>query len=64
MRGVRVGPDEREEERAVLLYFGGNAEPVVANAWAMLGLRFVTAYLVDYRGYGESEGRPSERRAA
>jgi len=57
LRGVRV---QAQEERTVLLYFGGNAEPVVANAWPMLGLGSVTAYLIDYRGYGDSEGYPSE----
>ncbi len=57
LRGVRV---RAEEERVVLVYFGGNAEPVAANAGAMLALREVTAYLIDYRGYGDSEGTPSE----
>lgn len=57
LRGVRV---RAHEERTVLLYFGGNAEPVVSNVWPMLGLRSVTAYLIDYRGYGDSDGTPSE----
>lgn len=57
LRGVRVLP---QAGRTVLLYFGGNAEPVVANAYDMLRLGSVTAYLIDYRGYGESEGSPSE----
>lgn len=49
------------EREAALLYFGGNAEDVSAN----LG-DFDTAfadravYLVNYRGYGGSTGRPSE----
>lgn len=58
LRGVRVGV---QEGNTVLLYFGGNAEAVVYNAWAMLRLAAVTAYLIDYRGYGDSEGLPSER---
>ena len=44
-----------------LVYFGGNAEDVYHNADEFR--RFfpgVTAYLVNYRGYGGSEGRPSE----
>ena len=58
LRGVRV---LASEGNTVLLYFGGNAEPVVYNALPMLGLASVTAYLIDYRGYGDSEGSPSER---
>ena len=57
LRGIRV---RAVEERIVLLYFGGNAEPVVSNAAPMLTLPSVTAYLIDYRGYGASEGSPSE----
>jgi uncharacterized protein len=44
-----------------LIYFGGNAEDVGANVTefdAVLPLRAV--YLVNYRGYGGSTGRPSE----
>ncbi len=58
LRGVRV---LASEGNTVLLYFGGNAEPVVYNAWPMLELASVTAYLIDYRGYGDSEGSASER---
>lgn len=57
LRGVRVLAQEGD---TVLLYFGGNAEPVGYNALAMLRLATVTAYLIDYRGYGDSDGRPSE----
>lgn len=58
LRGVRVRA--QGDERVVLLYFGGNAEPVVANVRPMLALPSVTTYLIDYRGYGDSEGSPSE----
>jgi alpha-beta hydrolase superfamily lysophospholipase len=58
LRGVRV---LAQEGNTVLLYFGGNAEPVVYNALPMLRLASITAYLIDYRGYGDSEGSPSER---
>lgn len=47
--------------RAALLYFGGNAEDVGANIPdfdAAFPERAV--YLVNYRGYGGSSGRPSE----
>ncbi len=47
-------------ERA-LIYFGGNAESVAGSA-AELAQQFNehTVYLVNYRGYGGSDGSPSE----
>ncbi|KPJ79952.1 MAG: hypothetical protein AMJ58_10205 [Gammaproteobacteria bacterium SG8_30] len=48
--------------RNALVYFGGNAEDV---AWSIdpLSAAFPdrSLYLVNYRGYGGSSGRPSER---
>jgi pimeloyl-ACP methyl ester carboxylesterase len=51
----------RGSPAALVIYFGGNAEEVswlteVADKFAGWSL-----LLVNYRGYGESEGRPSER---
>lgn len=47
---------------AALVYFGGNAEEV---SWNLDGLAAAfpdrTLYLVNYRGYGGSTGRPAER---
>jgi pimeloyl-ACP methyl ester carboxylesterase len=44
------------------LYFGGNAEDVYFNADEFRHfLPDVTTYLVNYRGYGGSEGKPTER---
>jgi uncharacterized protein len=58
LRGWEVNPGR---ERA-LVYYGGNGEGL---AWLVeeLSTRFPdhTSYLVAYRGYGASEGRPSER---
>jgi fermentation-respiration switch protein FrsA (DUF1100 family) len=58
LRGWEVNPGR---ERA-LVYFGGNAEGL---DWLVpeLGTRFPghTSYLLAYRGYGASEGRPSQR---
>jgi fermentation-respiration switch protein FrsA (DUF1100 family) len=59
LRGWLTRP--RGERTPLLIYFGGNAEEVswmVTEApplgdWALL--------LVNYRGYGRSEGRPGER---
>jgi uncharacterized protein len=48
-------------QRAALIYFGGNAEDVSANL-ADFDSAFAdrAVYLVNYRGYGGSSGRPSE----
>jgi pimeloyl-ACP methyl ester carboxylesterase len=44
-----------------LLYFGGNAEDVAGNVEAFAqALPDRSLYLVNYRGYGGSSGRPSE----
>jgi uncharacterized protein len=44
-----------------LLYFGGNAEDVAANLDAFAAaFPQHSLYLVNYRGYGGSSGRPSE----
>lgn len=44
-----------------VIYFGGNAEAVVRNA-PVFGRLFSdhTLYLMNYRGYGGSEGKPTE----
>ncbi|MBW8368984.1 MAG: lysophospholipase [Arenimonas sp.] len=57
LRGWVVNPGQRD----ALVYFGGNAEPVRG-----MSLRLAewfpdhTHYVVAYRGYGASEGEPSE----
>ena len=44
-----------------VLYFGGNAEAVVGNAYFFNKvLPDRTVYLVNYRGYGGSSGKPTE----
>ncbi|HXW73285.1 MAG TPA: alpha/beta hydrolase [Steroidobacteraceae bacterium] len=49
------------EQRAAVIYFGGNAEDVGANL-ADFAAAFTdrALYLVNYRGYGGSSGHPSE----
>jgi pimeloyl-ACP methyl ester carboxylesterase len=48
--------------RAALLYFGGNAEDVGASIGRFAErLPGHSLYFVNYRGYGGSSGRPSER---
>jgi len=44
-----------------IIYFGGNGEAVVANAYFFnKTLPGYTVYLVNYRGYGGSTGKPTE----
>jgi pimeloyl-ACP methyl ester carboxylesterase len=44
-----------------IIYFGGNGEAVVANAYFFNeALSDYTVYLVNYRGYGGSTGKPTE----
>lgn len=47
--------------RKALIYFGGNGEAVIANA-EKFSKTFpdLTIYLVNYRGYGGSSGKPTE----
>jgi hypothetical protein len=47
---------------SALIYFGGNAEAVIFNA-LKLSNNFPnkTIYLVNYRGYGGSSGKPTSR---
>ena len=58
LRGWEVNPGQRRG----LIYFGGNGEGV-HGLREELEHRFPhhTSYLLAYRGYGASEGRPSER---
>ncbi len=57
---VHVSHQARPGHRA-LIYFGGNAEDVSLTRAELAALLPDTAlYLLHYRGYGGSEGRPSE----
>jgi len=50
-----------EGKSNALIYFGGNGEAVVFNAERFIpAFTDVTIYLVNYRGYGGSTGKPSE----
>jgi hypothetical protein len=57
LRGWRVNPGRRD----AIVYFGGNAESIESMA-PRLAAWFPehTSYLLAYRGYGASDGRPSE----
>ena len=53
----RINPGQR----VAILYFGGNAEDVAQNIAAYKqAFPKHSIYLTNYRGYGGSEGRPSE----
>jgi pimeloyl-ACP methyl ester carboxylesterase len=57
LRGWVVNPDKPDP----ILYFGGNAERVEANREAFARLfPERSVYLLAYRGYGASDGEPSE----
>lgn len=58
LRGYRANPGRAH----VLLYFGGNAEAVAASVANLAAqLPGITVIGFDYRGYGGSQGEPSER---
>lgn len=58
---LKVWTVRRPGPRA-LIYFGGNAEDVALNLPSFLSaFPEHSLYLVNYRGYGGSSGRPSER---
>ena len=58
---IRISARELDTDRAIL-YFGGNAENVAYNLPDFKN-RFPNhaIYLMHYRGYGGSEGKPSEK---
>ncbi|MFT4606869.1 MAG: pimeloyl-ACP methyl ester carboxylesterase [Urechidicola sp.] len=48
-------------KRKAIIYFGGNAEQISGNINLFEAvLQEYSVYLVDYRGYGRSEGKPTE----
>ena len=51
-----------EGKNDALLYFGGTAESVIYNAEDFLtSFPLHTIYLLNYRGYGQSSGHPTEK---
>jgi pimeloyl-ACP methyl ester carboxylesterase len=52
---------EADGPAPLLIYFGGNAEEVSWVLPELSRIRGWSALVVNYRGYGGSEGRPSER---
>ncbi len=61
--GRRLRPHGIATSEMVLLWFHGNAGNLSQRAELMLELARIPAqvFIVDYRGYGRSEGRPNEK---
>ena len=51
---------EVNEQRPLLVYYGGNAEEVSGNLASLPRLGAGSYLLMNYRGYGDSGGQPSE----
>jgi hypothetical protein len=48
------------EENPLLIYYGGNAEEVSYNLWHIDRYNTNSFLFMNYRGYGNSEGKPTE----
>lgn len=60
LHGWRVPDSRRQTNSPLIIYFGGNAEEVSGNL-AEFRTRGITNFLmVNYRGYGNSTGKPTE----
>ena len=51
---------EATEKELLIIYFGGNAEEVSGNILSIGRIRASCFLLMNYRGYGDSEGSPSQ----
>ncbi len=58
LRGWLVAPDNIKSN--LLIYYGGNAENIFFSISEFTGYSDFSSLLVNYRGYGSSDGRPSE----
>jgi len=47
--------------RPLVVYYGGNAEEVSGNLWDLPRLKAGAFLFMNYRGYGDSEGKPSQK---
>jgi len=52
---------ENPENHPLILYYGGNAEEISGNLWEASRIKNASILFLNYRGYGRSEGRPSEQ---
>ena len=49
------------KQRPLVIYYGGNGEEVSWNVWGFQQLVTKSFLLMNYRGYGDSEGKPGEQ---
>jgi len=54
-------PGKVSANRPLVVYYGGNAEEVSGNLWDMARLEAGAYLFMNYRGYGDSEGKPSQQ---
>ena len=60
LRGWYV-PGKVSAKRPLVVYYGGNAEEVSGNLWDRARLEAGAYLFLNYRGYGDSEGKPSQQ---
>ncbi len=51
----------RGKERPLIIYYGGNSEDISTNLANFYDLDYPSFLLMEYRGYGKSGGRPTEK---
>jgi uncharacterized protein len=54
-------PGKVSENRPLVVYYGGNAEEVSGNLWDLSRLEAGAYLFMNYRGYGDSDGKPSQK---
>lgn len=54
-------PGDIRRDRPLLVYYGGNAEEVSGNLPDLTRLKAGAYLFMNYRGYGDSEGKPSQK---
>ena len=52
---------EITNERPLIIYYGGNAEEISGNLWTLDSFQTESFLFVNYRGFGNSSGKPSEK---
>jgi len=54
-------PGRVSRTRPLVVYYGGNAEEVSGNLWDLPRLEGGAYLFMNYRGYGDSDGKPSQK---
>lgn len=53
--------DKPSKQQPLIIYYGGNGEEVSWNFWGFEQLATKSFLLMNYRGYGDSDGKPGEQ---